>query len=281
MDVRRLLMRWDVQPSKGLGQHFLADEAILARIAEAAELSPEDTVLEIGAGLGTLTVQLAQRAGRVVALELDERLLGALASALAPYPNVELVQGDILALAPATLVGPGSERYKVVANLPYYITSAVLRHLLEANPRPQRIVVTVQREVAEAIVAPPGRLSLLALSVQLYGAARLLFRIKPGSFYPPPAVESAVLSIEVYPRPPLDVDEAAFFRAARAGFSQPRKQLRNSLAAGLGCRPAEAVQILERAGVDPRRRAETLSLAEWAYVAQALMETERRGAAVQ
>lgn len=274
MDVRRLLARWGLRPSKGLGQHFLADEAILARIAEAAELGPADVVLEVGAGLGTLTAELAKRAGRVVALELDERLMGPLASAMAAYPNVELVQGDILALDPAALVGPGGGHYKVVANLPYYITSAVLRHLLEATPRPQRIVVTLQREVAEAIVAGPGRRGLLAVSVQFYGQPRLLFRIKPGSFFPAPAVESAVLCIDVYPTPPLQVDEAAFFRAARAGFSQPRKQLRNSLAAGLGCRPDEAAALLARADVDARRRAETLSLAEWARVAQALAAVE-------
>ncbi len=272
MDVRRLLERWKLQPSKGLGQNFLADQAILERIAAAAELAPDDVVLEIGAGLGTLTELLAQHAGRVVAVELDQRLMPVLHSVLAGCSNVQVVQGDILALDVGALVAEQDRRYKVVANLPYYITSAVLRHLLEASVRPQCIVVTLQREVAEAIVAQQGQMSLLAVSVQFYGRPRLLFRIKPGSFYPAPAVESTVLRIDLYDAPPVAVEEpAAFFRIVRAGFSQRRKQLRNSLAAGLAQRPEAIAAKLAQAGVDARRRAETLSLEEWAGVMRALM----------
>ncbi len=275
MDARGLLKQWDLRPSKGLGQNFLVDQAALVKIVAAAELSPDDIVLEIGAGLGILTGRLAQGAGRVVAVELDERLMPVLRSVLAGFDNVTLIQGDILALDPAALAG--TSQYKVVANLPYYITSAVLRHLLEASLKPRRLVITVQREVAERIVAQPGQMSLLAVSVQFYGRPRLLFRIKPGSFYPSPKVESAVVRGDLYDEPPVLVENAAepagadaFFRVVRAGFSQRRKQLRNALAAGLRLPPGEVAVRLQEVGVDSKRRAQSLSLEEWGRVAGAL-----------
>lgn len=161
----------------------------------------------------------------------------------------------------------------MVANLPYSITSAALRHLLEARVPPQRMVVTVQREVAERIVARSGRMSLLAVSVQFYGQPRLLFRLRPGAFYPPPEVESAVLRIDRHPAPPVEVeDRETFFQVVRAGFTHPRKQLVNSLAAGLGIPSEEASRLLTMAGIDPRLRAECLSLADWARLAQVFRE---------
>jgi len=277
VNVHGLLEAWDLRPSKGLGQNFLVDQSALERIVAAAELAPEDVVLEVGAGLGTLTERLARSAGSVVAVELDQRLMPVLRDVLADLDNVTLVQGDILALDPAALVTAAGvqdaavSRYKVVANLPYYITSAVLRHLLEAQPKPQRMVITVQREVAERIVAQPGQMSLLAVSVQFYGQPQLLFRIKPGSFYPAPGVESAVVRIDLHAERLADVvDTAAFFRVVRAGFAQRRKQLRNTLAAGLRQSPAAVAAQLRAVGVDPRRRAQTLSLEEWARVTRAL-----------
>ncbi len=228
MNVRRLLEEWDLRPSKGLGQNFLVDQTALERIVAAAELTPDDIVLEIGAGLGTLTERLAERAGSVVAVELDQRLMPVLQHVLAGLDNVTLVQGDILELDPAALMertgAQPSAPYKVVANLPYYITSAALRHLLEARAKPKRMVLTVQREVAERIVASPGQMSLLAVSVQFYGRPELLFRIKPGSFYPSPNVTSAVLRIDLHAAPPVPAAETdAFFHTVRAGFSQRRK----------------------------------------------------------
>jgi len=278
MDVRRRLKRWNLRPSKGLGQNFLTNPIVLDKIVAAAELTPDDVVLEVGAGLGTMTERLARDAGHVVAVELDQRLMPVLRSVLADFDNVTLIQGDILALDPATLISAAtiqypasSTQYKVVANLPYYITSAVLRHLLEPSLKPRRMVVTVQREVAERIVAQPGQMSLLAVSVQFYGQPRLLFRIKPGSFYPSPGVESAVVRIDLHATPPVPVeDTAAFFRVVRAGFAQRRKQLRNGLAAGLGQPPEEVATKLREVGVDPRRRAQTLSLEEWAGVTRVL-----------
>jgi 16S rRNA (adenine1518-N6/adenine1519-N6)-dimethyltransferase len=225
----------------------------------------------VGPGLGTLTAKLARAAGHVFAVELDRRFFPVLRHVLADFDNVTLVQADILDVDPVTLVTVPPERFKVVANLPYYITSAVLRHLLEASPQPRRLVLTVQREVAESIVAEPGDMSLLAVSVQFYGHPQVLFRVKPGSFYPAPSVESAVLRIDVGRTPRVDVDDsAAFFRAVRAGFSQRRKQLRNALAAGLGLPPTEVAERLKRAGLDPCRRAQTLSLEEWGQVSRAL-----------
>lgn len=265
-DVRQVLRRYGMEPRRELGQHFLIDAGALARIVAAAELTAEDAVLEIGAGVGNLTRLLAREAGRVVAVEIDRRFLPILEAELADCPNIRLVPGDILALDPSELME--GEPYKVVANLPYAITSAVLRHLLEARGSPQRMVVTVQREVAERMVARSGRMSLLAVSVQFYGRPQLLFRLRPGAFYPPPEVESAVVRIDRHPRPPVEVaDVDGFFQVVRAGFSQPRKQLGNSLAHGLGISSGEAADALRRAGIDPHIRAERLGLEDWARLA--------------
>lgn len=265
-DVRQVLRRYGIEPRRELGQHFLIDAGALARIVAAAELTAEDAVLEIGAGVGNLTRLLAREAGRVVAVEIDRRFLPILEAELADCPNIRLVPGDILALDPSELME--GEPYKVVANLPYAITSAVLRHLLEARVSPQRMVVTVQREVAERMVARSGRMSLLAVSVQFYGRPQLLFRLRPGAFYPPPEVESAVVRIDRHPRPPVEVaDVDGFFQVVRAGFSQPRKQLGNSLAHGLGISSGEAADALRRAGIDPHIRAERLGLEDWARLA--------------
>jgi 16S rRNA (adenine1518-N6/adenine1519-N6)-dimethyltransferase len=268
-DVRALLRQYDLRPSKRLGQHFLVSEGTLSRIVAAAEVGPQDTVLEIGAGLGHLTRRLLDAAGEVVAVELDRRLVKVLQTELAGCDNLRLVQGDILALDPAVLV---EERpYSVVANLPYAITSAVLRHLLEARLPPRRMVITIQREVAERIVARSGRMSLLAISVQFYGQPKLLFRIKPGAFLPPPKVESAVLRIDRHECPPVrPEDPELFFRVVRAGFSQPRKQLRNSLSAGLELPVDAVVATMHAVEIDPRRRAERLRLEEWDRLSAAL-----------
>ncbi len=278
MSIREQLDRWGLRPSKSLGQNFLIDEAILGRIVAAANLDSDDVVLEIGAGLGAMTSLLAEQARHVVAIEIDRQLLPALRQETRPFDNVTIIEGDILEMEPGhvfkSLVPertPGHS-YKVVANLPYYITSAILQHLLErARLKPETIVITVQREVAERIVAEPGNMSILAVSVQLYGVPRLLFRIHPGSFYPSPAVDSAVLQIEVKPAPHLtQVSEREFFDVVRGGFAQRRKQLHNSLAASLGLDRAWIKGRLKEAGVEPRRRAQTLSVDEWISIAVAL-----------
>ena len=268
MDVRKLLQEFDIQPKKSLGQNFLIDQRALERIVETAELGPEDIVLEIGPGLGTLTRLLAARAGQVVAVELDSRLVEALKKILADFSNVEIIHGDILELDPAALLTRAAGfQYKVVANLPYYITSAALRHLLTAAVKPKLMVVTVQLEVAQRITAGPGGMSLLAVSVQFYGRPRIVTRIKAGAFYPSPQVDSAVVRIDLHDSPVVEVDNVdSFFEVVRAGFAQRRKQLRNALAAKLTLPPDEVSQALTMAGVNPKRRAQTLSIEEWARV---------------
>jgi 16S rRNA (adenine1518-N6/adenine1519-N6)-dimethyltransferase len=269
MDPRSLLRQFDIKPKKSLGQNFLVDERAAIRIVEAAELSPDDVVLEVGPGLGALTRYLASTVARVVAVELDQRLIPVLRHTLTGYANIELIHGDILLLDPAHLL-PAA--YKAVANIPYYITSALLRHLLEADVRPSLMVLTVQEEVARRIVAPAGAMNLLAVSVQFYGQARIVARLKAGAFYPRPKVDSAVVQIDLSStaRASMSVrDVDMFFQLARAGFGQRRKQLHNALASGLG-RPREEIDAaLARAGVDPRRRAETLALEEWAALTRA------------
>jgi 16S rRNA (adenine1518-N6/adenine1519-N6)-dimethyltransferase len=260
---------------KGLGQHFLVDGGVLKHILSAAELSPTDIVMEVGPGLGVLTRELARQAGRVVAIELDDNLASLLKETLASFSNVTIVNQDILKADPEALLhGHFPSRkgvlpteglsYKVVANLPYYITSPVLRHFLEASLKPQCMVVMVQKEVARQITAQPGRLSLLGISVQLYGEPRIVKYVRASSFYPAPEVDSAILRIAVYPRPVVEVDTESFFTMVRAGFSAARKQLGNSLAHGLGWPKAEVLALLEKTGTDSRRRAETLSIKEWA-----------------
>jgi 16S rRNA (adenine1518-N6/adenine1519-N6)-dimethyltransferase len=277
LSVPALMRAHGLYPRKRLGQSFLTDPHALNRIVAAADLTSDDTVLEIGAGLGTLTQALAERAGRVVAIELDDGLVRILHEQLADLPNVEIIHGDVLRIPRQGFQNLG---YKLVANLPYYITSAVLRHFLEREPRPRIMVVTVQREVAERIVAKPGGMSLLAVSVQFYGAPRIVTRIPPGAFYPPPKIDSAVVRIDVAEQPTVVLgagegetgDARAFFRVVRAGFSQKRKTLRNALSAGLRLPPAEVEAALNAAGIDPRRRAQTLGLQEWADLTAALSQ---------
>ena len=260
--VRRLLRKFGIRPSKRLGQNFLVSQRLRERIIAAAELCQQDVVLEIGAGLGTLTRSLAQRVRRVVALELDRRLIPILREELAPYPHVEIVQADILTVEPSDLI---STPYKVVANLPYYITSAILRHLLEARQKPALMVVTVQSEVGQRLVAGPGAMSLLAVSVQFYGQPSIVAKAAPGAFYPSPRVNSAVVRIDVYEPPPTPVDDVeAFFAVVRAGFAQRRKQLRNSLSQGLHLPVGKVVQALRRCGLDEKQRAQELGVGDWA-----------------
>jgi len=262
LDVRALLRKHGLRPDKRLGQNFLEDQFALTEIAAASGASPRDSVLEIGAGLGSLTRHLAVRAARVAAVELDARLLPALREVVAPYPNVQVVEGDILKIPPSDLIQETG--YLVAANIPYYITSAIIRHLLEHEPRPRRVVLTIQKEVAQRICAAPGKLSLLALSVQVYGEPRIVAGIPAAAFYPAPEVDSAILVIEVLPSPRIPPEHLeGFFRLTKAGFAQKRKTLRNSLAAGLHISTTVSEELLREAGIDPRRRAETLDFSEW------------------
>jgi 16S rRNA (adenine1518-N6/adenine1519-N6)-dimethyltransferase len=260
--TRERLRQAGLHARKGLGQHFLVDGTVMKQIVSAADLSPGDTVVEVGPGLGFMTEELAKQAGRVVAVEVDANLAALLKTTLAGYPNVTIVNADILAVNPASLLGP-TESYKVVANLPYYIAAPVLRLFLEASHKPETIVVMVQKEVARQIRAVPPEISLLSIGVQLYGEPKIVRYVPSRAFHPPPDVDSAILRIKVYPRPAVEVDPATFFPLVRAGFSAARKQIVNSLANGLDLPKPEVLTVLESAGIDPRRRAETLFLEEW------------------
>ena len=260
--IHTLLKRYNLKPQKGLGQNFLNDPAVLARVVDAAQIQPGDTVLEVGPGLGSLTHMLAEHASRVVAVELDNHLVAVLEEILQPYPNVELVSADILEIKLSDFfTEPG---WLAVANIPYYITSALLRHLLEAKTPPTRLVLTVQKEVAERICASAGEMNLLALSVQVYGKPSIAGKIPAGAFYPVPKVDSAVVRVDLYPEPLFPPDQLdQFFKLTKAGFSQKRKTLHNALSGGMHWDKARTGEVLTEAGIDPKRRAQTLSIEEW------------------
>jgi len=260
LNVPALLRAYGLRPNKRLGQNFLVDETHLAHIVAAAGVGPGDDVLEIGAGLGSLTRHLAAAAGRVVAVELDAALLPALHSSLHGLENVQVLHADIFDVAIADHFT--QDGFLVVANIPYYLTSNLIRHLLESRPRPARMALTVQLELAQRACASAPDLSLLALSVQLYGKPRLAHHIPAGAFYPSPNVDSALLLVELYEQPVLPWEQIdPFFRIAKAAFAQKRKTLANSLASVWG--KAEAASRLAAAGLDPMRRPQTLTLEEW------------------
>jgi len=258
-----VLRRFGIRPRKRFGQHFLISQRALDRILEAADLSPGDRVLEIGAGLGTLTTSLAERAGSVIAVEVDEDLIPALRMAVSHYPNVQIVHADIIDLMEE---GRPSSFTKVVANLPYNVASLLIVKLVETPLGLSRMVLTVQREVATRLAASPGTKAYGALSVavQFRATVQVVDRVPATAFYPPPDVESAIVRIDVRARPAVHVtDERRFFAVVRAAFGQRRKTLRNALT-GLGIRPAAVAEACLAAGIDPQRRGETLSLQEFA-----------------
>lgn len=284
--TRGLLRHFDLQARKGLGQHFLIDEEVLELITSAAGLTSTDVIMEIGPGLGVLTKELARQGGWVVTIELDSKLAAILKQTLASFNNVTIVNEDILQVDPEALLQEQKVRfppaigspfsYKVVANLPYYITSPVLRHFLEASVKPQIMVVMVQKEVAEAIVAKPGQMSMLSISVQFYGEPTIISYVPAQCFYPAPEVDSAILKIKLYSQPAVEVaDNESFFALVRAGFIAARKQIGNSLAQGLGLPKAECLSLLEKASIVPQRRAETLTLDEWAKLWQVFTQVNK------
>jgi 16S rRNA (adenine1518-N6/adenine1519-N6)-dimethyltransferase len=272
--TRKLLRRSGLRARKKLGQHFLVDENTLRSILEVANLTSDDTVIEVGPGLGVLTRELAARAGWVITIELDEKLANGLKRSLASCENVVIINQDVLGTDPRNLLESRADfparlqPYKVVANLPYYITSPVLRHFLEAPVKPETMILMVQKEVAEAIVAAPGQRSLLSISVQFYGKPGIIDYVPAAAFYPSPEVDSAILKIDVYSRPAVDVDEEGFFKLVKAGFTATRKQAVNSFMKGLGLPREEVLAMLDRADIDPKRRAETFTLEEWARLWQ-------------
>ena len=272
LNIFPLMKKYGIKPKKSLGQNFLIEPAGLNKVIDAAQLQAEDEVLEIGAGLGSLTYLLAQSSRQVVAVEIDKAVLPPLREALTNFENVQIIEGDILEKNPDELMQ--GKDYVVVANIPYYISSAIIRHLMEAANRPKRVVLTVQKEVAERVIARDGKMSLLSLSVQVFGQVSMAGVIPAGSFLPAPDVDSAVLKIELYPEPLIPLaNEKVFFKIAHAGFSQKRKTLRNSLSGGLGISALQVEEILAKAEINPQRRAETLTIPEWNKLTEIYLET--------
>lgn len=255
---RHLLAEAQIEPKRSLGQNFLSDETLLRKIIGAADVQPTDHLLEVGPGVGMMTELMAQSAEKVVAVELDTRLMPILHHQLDHLPNVQLIHGDILEQAIDKLF---DRPYKVIANVPYYITGGILRHLLTSHPQPSCVVMTVQKEVAERLTAPIGELSLLAISVQFFGKTRLVGKISAGAFWPRPEIDSAIIRIDRQPTTVV-VDEKLFFRVVKAGFSQKRKQLKNNLHA-LDLSADQIKEGLAAAGLAPEQRAETVPLANW------------------
>ena len=269
LDQHRLL------PKKSLGQHFMHDPGALAKIVAAADLTASDTVVEVGAGTGALTGHLAAQAGQVYAVEVDERFQPILEERFDDADNVYLVFGDALKLDMSSLLA--TENYLVVANVPYYISSAILWHFIESALPPRRLVLTMQYEVAERIVGGSGAQNLLTVAAQFYGEARIIGKLSPAVFWPRPNIDSAIVRIDTHAERPVVVPGASnFFRVLRAGYSQKRKQLKNSLAGGLGIKAAAAGRLLASADIDPRRRAETLSLDEWARLTRTIADAANK-----
>ena len=261
------------RPRKSLGQHFLIDTRVVGRITDAADLSERDTVIEVGPGRGVLTRRLVECAGRVIAIELDAHLCDELPGRLGFPPNLKCVAADARESDLASLAGAddlGAVPYKVVGNLPYYAANPIVRRTLESPSPPSLAVFMVQKEVADSMTAQPGGMGLLSVATQYYAEAKTVCSVPPSAFRPPPKVRSALVRLEVRREPAVDVsDRDRFFDLVRAGFSAPRKQLHNSLSHGLEVDGRTGWELLERAGVDGKRRPATLSLQEWALVFRA------------
>jgi 16S rRNA (adenine1518-N6/adenine1519-N6)-dimethyltransferase len=274
--VRRLLLEHRIRPSKALGQSFLVSRSALAVIVETAALQPSDGVLEVGTGLGTLTAALAQRCRRTVSLEKDRRLFAIAVQQLAAFPNVVVYHADALVAQWRDLLernADGVVRWKFVSNLPYAVSKPLLMRLLRERHLFADATVTVQREVAQRLVAKPGQsnYSVLSVAFQLYGEAHLAATLPPTSFFPPPEVWSTVVHIRFLPVPRVPVaDERFFFRVAEAALMQRRKTLANALSGGLRLPKDRITAVLRSCGIEPERRGETLTLVELARLADAL-----------
>ena len=249
-----------------------------------SDCGPDDTVIEIGPGLGVLTERLAETAGHLVAIEIDANLAQRLRERLVGRDNVTVIEHDVLTLTPESLLTEAELRkdapYSVVGNLPYSSGVAILRHFLEAKRPPRSIVVMLQREVADSIVAAPGKMSLLGVSVQVYARVRKLFNVPPRAFYPPPRVTSSVIRLDALDEPLVASEQRqAFFRVVRGGFSAPRKQLRNTLSQGLGIAAAAATELIEAAGLEPTLRPQDVPLEGWLRLASNVHATDPAGKA--
>lgn len=267
--LKSLLQSKNLWAKKSLGQNFLVDEKAFDKIIEVADLKPSDNIIEVGPGTGFLTERLIQKVSHVTSVELDKDMVDLLKGRFEKVKNLDLIQSDILNFRIQDS-GFRITPYKVVANIPYYITSPLLKHFLQSEHRPSSIVVLVQKEVAEKIVGKTGK-SLITIETQLFGRPEIVGIVPAKSFYPAPKVDSAILKIEVYDKPLIpekSIDD--FIRLVKFGFSQKRKMLSNTLSAGLHMKPAEMSEILKKADINPNLRAENLEIGDWERLAKHL-----------
>ena len=259
---KEILKKYRIFPSKRLGQSFLIDKKVLKKIVEVADLSKNDSVLEVGPGIGNLTIELAKKVKKVIAVEKDERMVEILKERLEEerIKNVEIVNEDILKFLPSFKL---RRSYKVVANIPYYLTSRLIRNLLEAKRRPRLIVLMIQKEVAQRICAKPPKMNLLAVSVQFYSKPEIISFVSKNCFWPRPKVDSAIIKISNIKKQKATKDEKLFFKIVKAGFSHPRKQLINNPSKGLKKNKKIVEEWLLNCGISPDKRAENLSIEEW------------------
>lgn len=282
--VKNILEKFNAKPKKGLGQNFLIDKNILQKIIDAANINPEDTILEVGPGVGTLTQELAKKAKQVIAVEKDETMVKILKENLKDFKNIEIIQGDILKIDYLKLIENCKfkiENYKVVANIPYYLTSPLIRKLLEAKLPPTDLVLMIQKEVAERICSKVPDMNLLAVSVQFYADPKIVFNVSKNSFWPIPKVDSAV--IKITPRSQTSREAGGptspdlFFRIVKAGFSQPRKQIGGNLSKMLKIEKKKVDELLTKNNLSPTQRAETLTIQDWKNLAEVLPQGEKDG----
>lgn len=268
--INYLLKKYKAEPSRGLGQNFLIDKGVIRIIASAAQLSPEDTVLEIGPGLGSLTQELARRVKAVISVEKDGRMVDVLKETLQDFKNTKIIQGDILNIKLAREVIPS--RYKVVANLPFYITAPVIRHFLEMvniESRPVEMILMTQKEVAQRICSKPPKMNLLAVSVQFYAKPEIISYISKKSFWPQPKVDAAIIKITpLIATDNKSTDADLFFKIVKAGFSHPRKQIGNNLSKELELTKEQISIWLSKNNTQPSQRAENLNIKDWINLAQ-------------
>ncbi|HCC23461.1 TPA: ribosomal RNA small subunit methyltransferase A [Candidatus Falkowbacteria bacterium] len=267
LDPRKLITKYNVKPNHDAGQNFLVDRTALRQIVEAADLTDQDEVLEVGPGLGVLTEQLVAKAKLVVAVELDRQMMYVLKKEFRQTENLILINDSILKVAPSRIVDNfETKEYKIVANIPYNITAHFLRQFLETEFRPRKMVLLVQKEVAERVTARAGKMSLLGVSAQFFAEPKIVGLVPAKSFYPVPRVDSAILVFDVT-GPRFEIDEKIFFQTVRIGFSAKRKQLKNNLAAGFRLSANEVEQFLLAAGLKSTVRAQELAVEDWARLA--------------
>lgn len=269
--IKSLLKEQGETPKDRLGQNFLIEKRVALKMLKAADLKPSDTVLEVGAGMGTLTLELAKAAKEVIAVEKDHVMIEILKETLKDFDNVQIIQGDILSQDKELLNLTGG--YKMVANLPYYITSPVIRMSLEAQKRPELMVFMVQKEVAQRIAAKPPEMSILAVSAQFYAETKIVSAVRKSAFWPRPKVDSAIIKLVPNKESPSAEEAKSFFRVVKAGFAQPRKQLLNNLSNQLKFSREVVEAWLNHAGIHSTQRAETLSLQDWATLVNSFPKT--------